>query len=71
MLYRQCRRGVLAATLAILVLAAPAAAADRALYQVEGDLLRYSTLVAPASLADAKVVTGTTSWKRQPKSSGK
>lgn len=38
----------------------------RAFYQWEGDSMRYSTLVVPAALADAKVTTATTTWKRKP-----
>lgn len=39
----------------------------RALYQLDGDSLRYSTIVAPTALEDAKVVTATTTWKRKPR----
>ncbi|MBA4066443.1 MAG: hypothetical protein C0501_22565 [Isosphaera sp.] len=38
----------------------------RAFYQVEGDSMRYSTLVVPAAIGDAKVITATTTWKRKP-----
>ena len=38
----------------------------RAFYQVEGDSMRYSTLIVPASLGDAKVITATMTWKRKP-----
>ena len=37
----------------------------RALYHTDGKSLRYSTLVAPDSLLDGKVVTATTTWKRK------
>ena len=39
----------------------------RAFYQVEGDSMRYSTLVVPAALGDAKVTAATTTWKRKPR----
>ena len=37
----------------------------RAFYQADGNSLRYSTVVAPASLEDAKVITATMTWKRK------
>jgi uncharacterized protein (TIGR03067 family) len=37
----------------------------RAFYQVAGDSLRYSSMVVPASIGDAKVITATTTWKRK------
>lgn len=37
----------------------------RALYQVEGDSLRYSSMVAPESVRDSRVVTTTMTWKRK------
>ncbi|MDX1948631.1 MAG: TIGR03067 domain-containing protein [Pirellulaceae bacterium] len=39
----------------------------RALFQLEGDSMRYSTLVVPAAIGDAKVNTATTTWKREPR----
>ncbi len=39
----------------------------RALFQVDGDSMRYSTLIVPSTLGDAKVITATMTWKRKPR----